>query len=521
MIVDEEAPFADWKEMIWEGALTELSQTEVQDTNDCALPSESAVVVNGSLPSESAVIVTESPSTIALQERPEPEPVDSSECTWIQNTQIRVCVGDLTKEVVDAILITNKDNLDLTKGGQLNKHINLAAGPSVKKQCKLIINENGTQLPGNAVMTSAGNLPCKKIVHVIAYPGPPQILDLQLGVKYGLQLADERGMSSIALPTIGAGCMGLTPSNSAQVISGGILSFLERRPKNLREIKIVLYDDSLLPTFAQEVKNDFAPIKALQEYSLLSTERLDEECIPQVTNWNTGINGGRAKNPPVNTVNAEFRVYGKDRRTVTNAVNSLRSVFAKHVTVQRVTHKLVPRLFESSWKWLCEVASKHQTDLKNEAHNDTIMVAGNSDDVASVVGCIWQEINRLSENQNNLEKRKLMSQYVRWHYIILENEIALTEKLSSTIEEACRQEKEGVTLIMDDHKYCVDFKSMTVKELCCSKYPPLRLSRKILADVGKLTQFVVTFIFALISLLTADSYTGFFLINLWYFAPHR
>lgn len=495
-IVDEEAPFADWKEMIWEGALTELSQSEVPDTNDTPLPSESVVVVNGALPSESAVIVTEPPSTIALQskERSEPEPVDSSECTWIQNTQIRVCAGDLTKEVVDAILITNKDNLDLNKGGQLNKHINLAAGPSVKSECKLLINENGAQLPGNAVMTSAGNLPCKKIVHVIAYPGPPQILDLQLGVKTGLQLADERGMSSIALPTIGAGCMGLTPSNSARVLSGGILSFLERRPRNLREIRIVLYDDSLLPIFVQEVTNDFAPIKALQEYSPLSTERLDEDCIPQVTNRNTAINGGRAKYPPDNT-SAEFRVYGKDRKTVTSAVNSLRDVFAKHLTVQRVTHKLVPGLFESSWTWLCEVASKHQTDLKNEAHNSTIIVSGISDDVASVVGCIWQEISRLAESQNNLEKRKLMSQYVRWHYVILDKEIAVTEKLSSTIEEAFSQEKEGVTLFMDDHKYCVDFKSMTVKELCCSKYPPLRLRRKIQSDTGKLTHLVVAFIF--------------------------
>ena len=140
----------------------------------------------------------------------------------------------------------------------------------------------------------------------------------------------------------------------------------------------------------------------------------------------------------------------------------------KHLTVQRVTHKLVPSLFESSWTWLCGVASKHQTDLKNEVYN-TIVVSGNSGDVASVVGCFWQEISSLAENQNNLEKRKLMSYYVRWHYIILDKEIALTEKLSSTIEEACNQEKEGVTLYMDDHKYCVDFKLMTVKKLCCSK----------------------------------------------------
>lgn len=475
--MNEERPLVDLKDMLLESALTELSPTEPVDWKSALteLPSAESDVISDELSWT---------STSHSKEPPTVEPVDTSESTWIQNTQIRVCVGDLTKEVVDAVIIINKECLELKKGGQLNKHIALTAGPSVQKECKSIITENGAQLPGNALMTTAGNLPCKNLIHVIAYPGPPQILDLQLGVKTGLQLADERGLVSVALPTIGAGGMGLSLTNSARVLSGGILSFLERPPRSIREIKIVLYDESLMTTFAQEVKNDFAPIKTLEEYSPLSAVGQDEDCIPGLSPWDNALNERSTYTMNVPATTAEFRVYGKDRKSVTYAVNSLRGVYARHCTVQRVTHKLVSCLIQNSWAWLRDVAAKHETDLKKETHNGTIIVGGNSDDVALVVGCIWQEISRLAENQNEIEKRKLVAQYVRWHYVILDREIALSEKVSSTIEEACSQKHDGLTLFLNNHNYRVDFNTMTI--MCCSsKYPPLRLSRKVLADTGE------------------------------------
>lgn len=411
---------------------------------------------------------------------------DSSECAWIKNTQICVCVGDLTKEETDAVLVMNNNTLELKKGGQLNKHIDLAAGPYVQEECEHIISENGAQLPGNAVMTGAGSLPSKNIVHVIAYPGPPQILDLQLGVKTGLKLADERGLRSIALPAIGAGAMGLSLIDSARVLSRGILSFLECPPRTIRKIRIVLFEESLRSMFAQELKSEFAPIQALEGYSPLSVPCEDEDCIAGII-APTGDAFSEGNTTPIAT--AEFRVYGRDRKCVTSAVNSLRGIFAKHCTVQRVTHKLVPRLIQSCWAWLRDVASKHDTDLKKEAHNSTIIVDGNSDDVALVVSCIWQEIGRLAENQNEIAKRKLMAQYVRWHYVILDREIAVNEKVSSTIEEALNNKSDGVALFMNNHTYKVDFKSMTVVS-CGTKYQPLRLSRKLLTEAGRLTDLI-------------------------------
>lgn len=409
---------------------------------------------------------------------------DRSESTWIKNTQICVCMGDVTKETTDSLLIINTNTLELKKGGQLNKSLDHAAGPTVRNECKRIISRDGAQLPGNIVMTGGGDLPSKNIIHVIAYPGSPQILDLQMGVKMGLKFADERGMGSIVLPAIGAGAMGLSPSNSARVLSRGILSFLETPPRTIREIRIVLFNADLLSTFRDELKNEFAPIQALEGFSPLSMPAEEEDCMTEMTPSVVEFPKECGNTPP--TMTAEFRVYGKDRKCVTTVINSLRGKFMKYCTVQKVTHKDIPRLIQSCWAWLRHVASKHDTDIKKDEQNRTLIVGGNSDDVCVVVSCIRQKIDQLIENQQVLEKRKLMTQYMRWHYVILDQEIPVNEVVSSMIEEAWTKKQDGVAFCMSNNTYKVNFKSMTVVS-SDMKYQPLRLSRKLFTETGMLS----------------------------------
>ena len=424
----------------------------------------------------------------------EPTPVGQViglESTCIKNTQIQICSGDLTKEVTDAILIMNIDSLELSKGGQLNKQIDRAGGPLLKKECKEIRTERGVQLPGEAVVTGSGNLPCRHIVHVITYPGKPQILDLQLGVKRGLQLADAKGLVSIALPAIGAGSMGLSLLESARVLCGSILSFLELQPQSLREIKIVLFLESMLDTYSKEMRRESVPVVTLEGYSPLSNStmlRNNFNCLP-VSQPQLALDervetvSKRIKENP-STKPTLFRVYGKDRKSVMNMINGMRSIFTKHCTVHRITHKMVPQVTQHHWVTLSNVASQHDVELTADTQNNAITVRGNSDDVSVVTDRIWQEITRLAEQQSDTERRKLLAQYIRWHYVILDREIAINENLSAAIEDAYNRKWDEVDLFVTDREYKVDLKSMTVLSKQ-SSYPPLRLSRRLVSESGK------------------------------------
>lgn len=411
------------------------------------------------------------------------------ECILIKNTHIRITVGNLLHQTTDAVLILNNERLCLNSGGALNAQIARFAGAGLKEECKQIVERSGPQLPGEALITGSGNLPFKHLVHVINYPGSPQILDLQLGVKRGLQLADAHGLSSIALPAIGAGSMGLSFQESARVLSGGILSFLERPPQFLREIKIMLFLETMLWTYFQEIKTQFVPFINLEEYSPLSSFVQGKDPIPallQFSNLSPSLeNSFDDRNPkrPISTT--EFRVYGKDKKNIMATINSLRTVYAKHRAAQRVSHKLVPHVTQHCWPLLSTLASEYDADLiTGDSNSSTITVCGNSEDVSFVVGRIWEEITRLAEQQNDIEKRKLLAHYVRWHYIILGKEIGFNEELSAIIEDARNRKCEGVNLLVNGCEYRVDFNSMTVL-YSRSNYPPLPLCRRTSAEAGR------------------------------------
>ena len=412
-------------------------------------------------------------------------------CIWLKNTHIQITVGDLTQQTTDAVLILNNERLCLKKGGVLNAQIARFAGAGLKEECKRIVKRGGPQLPGEAIITGSGNLPFKHLVHVINYPGSPQILDLQLSVKRGLQLADAHGLSSIALPAIGAGRMGLSLEESAQVLSGGILSFLERTPQFLREIKVMLYFESMLWTYFTEIKTKSDPLINVEEYFPLSLFVQDKDPIPTVLQYSNSPpsleNSLDNRNPkaPASVSTTKFRVYGKDKKNIMATIDGLRTAYAEQHAAQRISHKLVPQVTQYCWPLLSALASQYDVDLITEDSNrSTITVCGNSKDVSFVVGRIWEEITRLAEQQNDIEKRKLLAHYVRWHYIILDKEIGFNDEISAIIEDARNRKCEGVNLLVNDCEYRVDFNSMTVL-YSQSNYPPLPLCRRTSAEAGR------------------------------------
>ena len=77
----------------------------------------------------------------------------------------KVCVSDLLGVGVDAIV--NPANSGLSHGGGLAAAISAEGGPEVDRQCSLAIKKIGRIPVTQNVVTTAGQLPYKGVIHAV------------------------------------------------------------------------------------------------------------------------------------------------------------------------------------------------------------------------------------------------------------------------------------------------------------------------------------------------------------------
>jgi O-acetyl-ADP-ribose deacetylase (regulator of RNase III) len=163
------------------------------------------------------------------------------------NNRVRVLVGDITEQGVDAIV--NAANSTLLGGGGVDGAIHRKGGGRILEECqKLRASKFPHGLPtGEAVLTSGGELPAKYVIHTV---GPicrgnsePGSALLAACYRNSLSLAAGHHLRSVAFPAISTGAYGYPRENAAAVASTVIESFF-RQPTSISEVRLVFFDAS-------------------------------------------------------------------------------------------------------------------------------------------------------------------------------------------------------------------------------------------------------------------------------------
>jgi O-acetyl-ADP-ribose deacetylase (regulator of RNase III) len=157
---------------------------------------------------------------------------------------IEVVRGDLTVQQVDAIV--NAANSRLQHGGGV-------AGAIVRHGGKTIQRESDGLAPvpvGGAVVTGAGRLPCRFVIHAV---GPrwgegDEERKLRSAVVAALARAEERALASLAVPAISTGIFGYPKAEGCRAIVEEVVSRLEAGG-SLRLVRLVSIDDETAQHF--------------------------------------------------------------------------------------------------------------------------------------------------------------------------------------------------------------------------------------------------------------------------------
>jgi len=141
---------------------------------------------------------------------------------------IELLQGDITKIQVDAIV--NAANTSLLGGGGVDGAIHRAGGPEILEECKKIRSRQGGCSVGAAVITTAGNLPAKYVIHTVGpvWNGGKSKEQELLASAYrsSLQLATEHGVHTIAFPNISTGIYRFPKQRAAEIAMATVREFL-------------------------------------------------------------------------------------------------------------------------------------------------------------------------------------------------------------------------------------------------------------------------------------------------------
>ena len=148
------------------------------------------------------------------------------------NKILRLVEGDITERNVDVIV--NAANSYLKHGGGVAAAIVRKGGAVIQDESDMIITAGGLVPVGSAVITTAGRLPCKAVIHTV---GPRmgegnEDYKLRKAVKSSLLLASEKGFTSISMPAISSGIFGFPKDRCARILVEESKTFLEGNNNN-------------------------------------------------------------------------------------------------------------------------------------------------------------------------------------------------------------------------------------------------------------------------------------------------
>ena len=169
----------------------------------------------------------------------------------VNRATLSIILDDITKQATDAIV--NAANSGLMGGGGVDGAIHRAGGPSILEECKKIVAAKGRLPAGQAVITTAGKMKAKFVIHTV---GPiwhgggyfePEVL--ASAYRESLELAAANGLTSISFPSISTGVYGFPVAKAALIAVKAAVDFLTPK-SSIKEVVFVLFNAEAYAAFA-------------------------------------------------------------------------------------------------------------------------------------------------------------------------------------------------------------------------------------------------------------------------------
>ncbi len=173
----------------------------------------------------------------------------------IGQAKLTLTQGDITRQTTDAIV--NAANSSLMGGGGVDGAIHRAGGPAILEECKIIVAKQGRLPTGQAVITTAGSMKARHVIHTVGpvwHGGSHQEANLLAGAyRESLKLAAENHLRTVSFPSISTGVYAYPIELASRIALRTVIDFLAK-PSPIKEVVFVLYGEDNYQAYEEALK---------------------------------------------------------------------------------------------------------------------------------------------------------------------------------------------------------------------------------------------------------------------------
>uniref|UniRef100_A0A4W6DZF5 Poly [ADP-ribose] polymerase n=1 Tax=Lates calcarifer TaxID=8187 RepID=A0A4W6DZF5_LATCA len=287
------------------------------------------------------------------------------------------------------------------------------AGLSVELECSQIVNSPGYQ-PGPLILTSAGNLPSKHIIHVVGQNDPAKIKDMVYSV---LKVCEENKFNSVSFPALGTGQGGANPSAVADAMVEAVVEFIRKKhPKSVRSMKILIFQTAMIAEFHKSMKKREG------------AEVEEKSVFTKIKDTFTSLLGLGEERPSAEDLVLEqeefeptvFQLCADNEKAVSQAKKRITELIVAEQAQKTITDPYISQLTQADMEQLGNLQRKLTVSIRLdkglEDQEPKIHLEGLTRDVFTAESEVRDIIRRVERNENLRSKALLTSGLVEWQF---------------------------------------------------------------------------------------------------------
>ncbi|NXH79319.1 PAR14 polymerase, partial [Hydrobates tethys] len=375
----------------------------------------------------------------------------------IGSVVFRVAEGDITKEEGDVIVNITNQTFSLKTG--VSRAILNGAGKAVEDECAQLASQPNSSF----IITQAGSLPCKKIIHFVAQD------DIKALVSQVLQECELQQYTSVAFPAIGTGEAGRDPAGVADDMIDAVTEFARSNSApSVKTVKVVIFQPHLLRVFHTSMQKRGSPAKTVAK-SLLS----------KLTSfWSSEKRSPKEKTKAVLEKKIDLAVVqicGEKKEKVEEAENWLKSAILKEQFQIEIKDETIFHFGEAENEELCELQKKLKIAL--HMNSTSIRISGVEKDVWIAYSTIRETIHRVKAAKQEKIRAELLQNLIEWKYFEKDSYVRFDSLTNMHLENAFMGKRKDISVIIDEKKYTVNIEARYAVDDQGKRTPIIRVDK--------------------------------------------